>query len=111
MTIFAPMTVKIERNDEGQRPSPRQDPKWSRIDVLRWKAGIIKARTGIDVRFNDEHTAFGPGYSHKWPELIGVLVRGTDGNISSHSELDSTIDTYLRGLEAGALAACKTKER
>jgi hypothetical protein len=108
VTTYEPMDVTIERDPDGraERPKPPYNPDWSRIDGLRWRAGIIKARTGIKVRFNDDHTASWPGYSYKWPKLIGVMLSG-EGWSSSHSEFDSTIDTYLQGLEDGARAMMK----
>jgi hypothetical protein len=100
--IYPPMDVTIERDPDDPRmsgPVPGFDPTWSRIDQLRWKTGIIKARTGLTVNLNDGCKAGG----EEWPEVIGVMVPGG----FSTSQFDDRIDLYLRGLEDGAEAAMK----
>ncbi len=100
MTTYEPMDIAIVSEGRSTRPEPTIDPQWSRIDQLRWRAGVIKARTGVVVKFNDGSKCSGPGYAYEWPELIGVQVGGW-----SSSFLDSKIDVYLRGVEVGAEAA------
>jgi hypothetical protein len=61
VTTFEPMDVTMQRRgDGGESPNSRYDPQWSRIDAPRRRAGIIKARTGVEARFNDQCTACGP---------------------------------------------------
>jgi hypothetical protein len=105
VTIFEPMDVTMQRRgDGGESPNPRYDPQWSRIDAPRWRAGIIKARIGVEVRFNDQCTACGPEHSHDNPTLIDVFLNAL-GWTSVCSGFDSEMDAYLRGLEVGAGAA------
>lgn len=104
MTMFEPMDASIVDDGSGSHVEPPFDAEWSRLDSLRWRAGVIRARTGVVVEFNDRHSASGPGYEWVWPELLGVHIRGV-GYTSSQSVHDSDIDMFLRGLEAGAEAA------
>jgi hypothetical protein len=105
VTIFEPMDVTMQRRgDGGENPNPRYDPQWSRIDAPRWRAGIVKARTGVEVRFNDQCTACGPEHSHENPTLIDANLNAL-GWTSVCSAFDSEMDTNLRGLEVGAGAA------
>lgn len=111
MTVFYPMDVEMICDDGGQHPEPPFNPEWSRIDELRWWAGITKARTGVEVRFNDTSEASGIGYHHRWPELIGVTVHAPGfGWCSSTSEFDSEIRAYMQGIEVGAEAALRLGE-
>jgi hypothetical protein len=94
------MDVVIISDEHGDHPEPAYNSMWSRIDSLRWNAGIIKARTKIEVTFSDTCHASGPGYDLKFPDLIGVKIRN-GGRWSVGSVLDSQIDSYLRGIEIG----------
>ena len=109
MTIFEPMDVTMQRRgDGGENPNPRYDPQWSRIDAPRWRAGIIKARTGVEVRFNDQCTACGPEHSHENPTLIDANLNAL-GWTSVCSAFDS--DGYISagpGSRRGSGAALMT---
>lgn len=105
MTNYEPMEITIVTSDDGRStwPEPTCNSEWSRIEKLQWRAGVIKARSGVEIRFNDRCTASGPGYHYEWPRLIGVNVRMPAG-WSSSSQFDDSIDQYLRGIEDGANA-------
>lgn len=111
MTVFCPMDVVMVCDDDGQHPEPPFSSEWSRIDELRWWAGITKALTGVEIRFNDTSEASGPGYHYHWPELIGVTVYVPGfGWSSSTSKFDSKIRDYMLGIEVGAQAALRLNE-
>lgn len=105
MTTYSPMDlVLVDTADGGQHPEPAYDPRFLRIDGLRWRAGVIKARTGVVIRFTDHSEMSGPGYRWAYPDLLGVTVEGPSRS-SSCSVFDRDIESYLSGIEDGALAA------
>jgi hypothetical protein len=102
VTIFEPMDLTMELHEDGEEsPNPPYDREWSRIDAPLWRTGIIKARTGIEDRFNYQYTARGPEHSHENPTLIEMNLNALAWT-SVCSAFDSEMDTYLRGLEVGA---------
>lgn len=98
--FYEPMNVTLVTDVGGAHPEPAHDPSWSRIDQLRWEAGLIKARTGVTVRFSDHHYYVCGDSYQKWPELIGVHV-----DHSSQSVRDEDMHMFLRGVDTGAWAA------
>jgi hypothetical protein len=104
MTVYEPMPVEISESDlpDGRKqlvPSPAHDPGWDRIDTLRWRAGIIKSRSGITVTFNDEF----PDEAGAWPDVIGMTVL-SDSYRSSSVIPDYWMDCFLSGVEVGTMA-------
>jgi hypothetical protein len=104
MTVYEPMDVHIGEADlpDSRKqliPTPAHDPGWSRIDTLRWRAGIIKARSGILVTFNDEFSS----EEGSWPDVIGMTVL-SDSYRSSSRVPDYWMDCFLSGLEIGTMA-------
>ncbi len=104
MTTWTPLPVEIVRDDNGTHIEPPLCVDASRIDQLRWRTGVIEARTGVRVDLTDMASASGPGYSYQFPRLIGVIIRGADGSTSTN-QFDSDIWNYLNGIENGAVAA------
>lgn len=49
MSRHEPMVVTIHTTEHGSSPEPAYDESWPERDRVRWLAGLVKARTGIEV--------------------------------------------------------------
>jgi hypothetical protein len=101
------MSVEIEEvvlpgGVKQLRPTPQLDPAWPRIERLQWRAGVIKARTGVTVTFDDELKTD----TASWPQVVGIHVLSDSYHSSSVvRDHEHEIDMVLTGIEVGAAAA------
>ncbi|CAA0134577.1 Uncharacterised protein [Mycolicibacterium vanbaalenii] len=105
MTTWEPMDVEMMETQGGGgtlvSPHPAHDPEWSRMDELRWRAGVLRANTGVTVTFNDQPTFRRQDRTARFPELVGVIVEGPAGSMSC-SEFDRDLLAFLNAVEVGA---------
>lgn len=104
--FYEPMSVEIIENpDRSTHPEPALNPEWSFIDRLRWHAGVVKAREGIVIRFNDGSSySDGQGGHWEWPLLIGLNVGDTSSSVTA-DEAWAAVNHIELGARAARLKA------
>lgn len=94
MSIHEPMPVIVVEHDGGDAINPPLDAQWSELDQLRWLAGTVVARTGLDsIRVT------GP-----YHQGIGVTYGVNVGQWSNSGRPFHDAWTLLIGIEQGAEA-------
>lgn len=100
MNVYPPMDVTIVESPDGSStPEPPLQSDWPDIDKLRWLAGVIRAREGITIVFNDAHAITTPERRWEWPELIGMKVGDTSTSVYAEDAWPA-----LNNIELGARA-------
>ena len=98
-----PMDVSRVQDASGSHIEPALDQRWSELDQLRWKAGVVAADAGIRVEIQ---TNVLRRNGRVVPGRYGIAYMGGGGYACDFECMWS----LLNGIELGAKLAKRTRE-